>query len=61
MLCRKVDEGKNPDLVTKEFFEDCRKKNDQARGRLFSTKIFQDQFDQHLKKWNASFQEESTN
>jgi hypothetical protein len=51
---RKVDEGKNPDIVTKEYFEDCRKKNDQARGRALCTKVFQEQFKSRLEAWNAS-------
>jgi BMFP domain-containing protein YqiC len=49
---RKVDEGANPDLVTKEYFESCRQKNDEARGRLFATKLFHDQLEARLNLWD---------
>jgi hypothetical protein len=37
---RKIDQGSNPESVTSEYFELCKNKNDEARGRIFSTKVF---------------------
>ena len=46
-----MDQGSNPDLVTMEYFDLCRRKNDEIRGRLFATKVFEDSLRSRLKLW----------
>jgi len=53
-VIEKVDQGLNPDMVTKEYFQVCKKKNDEVRGRLFATKVFEDLLQARLDYWNQA-------
>lgn len=51
-VIHRVDADINPHQVTKEYLDICKKKNDEARGRLFATRVFEESLQQRLQVWN---------
>lgn len=53
-VVEQVDEGKNPDLFTKDLLQMTLDRNNSSRGRIFNTLIYADQLEARLNAWDAS-------
>jgi len=51
-----LDHNQNPDVVTKEMLSALRARNEQTRGRVFSTKILADGLESYTIHWKTSYE-----